>query len=232
VKKVFNDPATGLPQEFWGRVHFRGAQLRPNYFLVLFHDGDFQAATMAVVKKLLVAEDVQLPAGVSIPLLTADEVWNMMLRDETAPAVASAAVAGYGFLPAAISLQDCQLLFSSVDFSRVAHLSHPGCISQQLHTQMRQLGVSLRAAASAADASAAVLVSSQPETAMAAIAAAEQLRPAFLALYQPGFQLSTQLSAYLQRKQQQRQGVSRAGKGGIWFFIVFGPHKVHAWLRI
>eukprot|EP00775_Hariotina_reticulata_P009673 gene9673-biopygen11573 len=34
VKKVFDDPLSGHARVFWGRVHFRGAQMRPNYFLV------------------------------------------------------------------------------------------------------------------------------------------------------------------------------------------------------
>jgi len=32
VKKAFQDPVSGQPKLFWGRVHFRSAQARPNYF--------------------------------------------------------------------------------------------------------------------------------------------------------------------------------------------------------
>eukprot|EP00775_Hariotina_reticulata_P014957 gene14957-biopygen24 len=126
VNKVFDDPLSGQARVFWGRVHFRGAQMRPNYFLVMYEDGDFQAATVTAVKKILVAESEQLPAGVHVPVLSAEQVYDLMLREESSPAVASAAMAGTCFVPAAISMQDLLLLFSSADLSRVAGLSYPG----------------------------------------------------------------------------------------------------------
>eukprot|EP00775_Hariotina_reticulata_P015099 gene15099-biopygen1244 len=35
VKKLFDDPLTGQLKVYWGRVHFRGALARPNYYLIM-----------------------------------------------------------------------------------------------------------------------------------------------------------------------------------------------------
>jgi hypothetical protein len=231
VKKVFNDPLSGQARVFWGRVHFRGAQMRPNYFLVVYEDGDFQAATVTAVKKILVAESEQLPAGVHVPVLSAEQVYNMMLREESSPAVASAAMAGACFVPAAISAQDLLLLFSSTDLSRVAYLSYPGSIPQQLQLQMQQLGVQLKPALTASAASAAVMVSAQQASLASALIAAEQLQPAFVAAYQPGFSLSHQVESVLCSKRRQGQGALCVGKAGVWLLFTFGVFKLHAWLR-
>eukprot|EP00775_Hariotina_reticulata_P015083 gene15083-biopygen1078 len=218
VKKVFDDPLSGQARVFWGRVHFRGAQMRPNYFLVMYEDGDFQAATVTAVKKILVAEREQLPAGVHVPVLSVEQVYDLMLREESSPAVASVAMAGTCFVPAAISMQDLLLLFSSADLSRVAGLSYPGSIPQQLQLQMQQLGVQLKPALTASAASAAVIVSAQQASLASALRAAEQLQPAFVAAYQPGFHLSHQVEIFLCSKSRREQGGLWVGKDGAYMF--------------
>jgi len=110
----------------------------------------------------------------------------MMLTESSQP-VAAAAVLD-SFVPADVSVQDMMLLLSSVDLSRVAHLSSPGSVSQPLQSSMQQLGLPLRAAWSAAEASAAVLVTSQPTcTAMAALAERGQLRASLHSLVSARF---------------------------------------------
>eukprot|EP00775_Hariotina_reticulata_P003574 gene3574-biopygen5271 len=190
VKKVFDDPLSGQARVFWGRVHFRGAQMRPDYFLVVYEDGDFQAATVTAV-------------------------YNMMLREESSPAVASAAKARTCFVPASISTQDLLLLFSSADLSRVANISYPGSIPQQLQLQTQQLGVQLKPALTASAASATVIVSAQQASLASALrVSAEQLQPAFVAAYQPGFHLSHQVEIFLCSKSRREQGGLWVGKDG------------------
>jgi hypothetical protein len=195
VKRSFYDPVTKKKRVFWGRVHFRGVQSRPNYFIILYEDGDWQTATAASLKKFLMPENTQLPAGMSIPSLTAEEIYQLCYTGDSQPTAAAAAVVPGPFVSVNVPLQDMQLLLNKLDLSRVAFLSYPGNVSQQLQAAMQQIGVTLKSARSAETASAAVLISSQPESVMAALAAARQLQPAFVALYQPGFQLTAELSS-------------------------------------
>eukprot|EP00775_Hariotina_reticulata_P005639 gene5639-biopygen7440 len=65
VIKVWNDSVTGQPRPYWGRVHFRGAEYRSNYFVVVYEDGDYHAATVTAVKKLLQPEFVSVPKWVA-----------------------------------------------------------------------------------------------------------------------------------------------------------------------
>jgi hypothetical protein len=60
------DPSTGLPANYWGRVHYRGAQYRPYYFLVVYQDGATQQVTRRGLTKWLMPAATQLPAGVEI----------------------------------------------------------------------------------------------------------------------------------------------------------------------
>lgn len=65
--KSKHDPATGLPASYWGRVHYRGPQYRPYYFLVVYEDGATQQVTRRALAKWLMPADTQLPAVVVIP---------------------------------------------------------------------------------------------------------------------------------------------------------------------
>jgi hypothetical protein len=231
VKRSFYDPVTKKKRVFWGRVHFRGVQSRPNYFIILYEDGDWQTATAASLKKFLMPENTQLPAGMSIPSLTAEEIYQLCYTGDSQPTAAAAAIVPGPFVSVNVPLQDMQLLLNKLDLSRVAFLSYPGNVSQQLQAAMQQIGVTLKSARSADTASAAVLISSQPESVMAALAAARQLQPAFVALYQPGFQLTAELSSYLQHQQQQQHGGIMVGREGVWLLFTFGVFTISTWLR-
>ena len=65
--KSKHDPATGLPASYYGKVHYRGAQFRPYYFLVVYQDGATQEATRRALTKWLMPVGTQLPASVVIP---------------------------------------------------------------------------------------------------------------------------------------------------------------------
>jgi hypothetical protein len=161
VKRSFYDPITKKKRVFWGRVHFRGVQARPNYFIILYEDGDWQTATTASLKKFLMPENTQLPA-VSIPTLTAEEIYQLCYTGDSQPTAAAAAVISEPFVSVNVPLQDMQLLLNKLDLSRVAFLSYHGNVSQQLQAAMQQIGLPLKSALSADTASAAVLSDYQP----------------------------------------------------------------------
>jgi len=177
-------------------------------------------------------ENTQLPAGVSIPSLTAEEIYQLCYTGDSQPTAAAAAVISGPFVSVNVPLQDMQLLLNRLDLSRVAFLSYPGNVSQQLQAAMQQIGLPLKSAHSADTASAAVLTTSQPASVMAALAAAQQLQPAFIALYQPGFQLTAELSKVLQRQQQQQHGGILVGREGLWVLFTFSSLTLSRWFRI
>jgi hypothetical protein len=63
----FDDPATGRERPYWGRLHYMGAQRRPEYFDVHFDDGEVYNYTMAEAKAHLQPPHVVLPAGMQLP---------------------------------------------------------------------------------------------------------------------------------------------------------------------
>ena len=65
VCKVFNDPATGRPAEFWGTVRYRGAVSAPHYFEVTYTDGDSETMALAALRRIL------RPAGTRLPVALA-----------------------------------------------------------------------------------------------------------------------------------------------------------------
>jgi hypothetical protein len=67
VKKIFFDPISRQPRPYWGRVHFKGALSRPDYYLVMWEDGEQWDCGNRQLNPLLQAEDTQLPEGVYIP---------------------------------------------------------------------------------------------------------------------------------------------------------------------
>jgi hypothetical protein len=67
VKKVFFDPISRQPRPYWGRVHFKGALSRPDYYLVMWEDGEQWDCGNRQLNPLLQSEDTRLPEGVYIP---------------------------------------------------------------------------------------------------------------------------------------------------------------------
>jgi len=67
VKKLFFDPITKQRRFYWGRVHFQGAMERPNYYMIVYEDGDTQTMGNRQLNQVLQPEGTCLPAGVSVP---------------------------------------------------------------------------------------------------------------------------------------------------------------------
>jgi hypothetical protein len=66
VRRLYPD-ASGRMAPFWGRVHFRGVQHRPWYFLVVYQDGQEEECTMRKLTNIVQPEGTTLPTGVHIP---------------------------------------------------------------------------------------------------------------------------------------------------------------------
>jgi hypothetical protein len=67
VKRLFFDPITKQRRFYWGRVHFQGAMERPNYYMIVYEDGDTQTMGNKQLNQVLQPEGTCLPAGVSVP---------------------------------------------------------------------------------------------------------------------------------------------------------------------
>lgn len=63
----FIDPNLGQKRPFWGRVHYKGALRRPQYFDVHFEDGDIYQYSVAELKPLLQPVGSAPPAGIILP---------------------------------------------------------------------------------------------------------------------------------------------------------------------
>eukprot|EP00775_Hariotina_reticulata_P000616 gene616-biopygen1270 len=74
VQKVFFDPSSGQPRPYWGRVHFKGPLARPDYYLVMWEDGEQWECGNRQLNPLLQPEGTGLPAGLVIPAPPADFV--------------------------------------------------------------------------------------------------------------------------------------------------------------
>jgi hypothetical protein len=67
IVQNFVDSKTEQLRPYWGRLHYMGAQRRPDYFDVHFDDGDIYNYTMTEVKHLLQPVGATPPAGATIP---------------------------------------------------------------------------------------------------------------------------------------------------------------------
>eukprot|EP00877_Chromochloris_zofingiensis_P007303 jgi/Chrzof1/2826/Cz12g00080.t1 len=64
ITRKFNDPASGKPRTYWGRIHFRGALHRPYCHHVIFEDGETGMFTTTSLKGRSIKV---MPAGTSLP---------------------------------------------------------------------------------------------------------------------------------------------------------------------
>jgi hypothetical protein len=210
--------------------------VRPNYFIAVYEDSDYEVLSAAAAKRLLQPADAQLPQGVIIPELDPQMLWRLGHTDaqerdaaarELQQQLAAAAVQ-LPLLTAVPPAKDLRQLLNSLDLSRVAYTADPVCCNQQLQQQLLQLGIPhlLQLPPTAA---AIIIMAVQPASATAAITAALALQPAFTACYLPGEQLTAHL---LQRlRQQQSWTVLRAG-GGCWVCIASGALPIQHWLTV
>jgi hypothetical protein len=235
IRKSWVLPGSNSRRWFWGRLHYRGPLVRPNYFIAVYEDSDYEVLSAAAAKRLLQPADAQLPQGVIIPELDPQMLWRLghtdpQERDAAARELQQQLAAAAVQLPLLTALppaKDLRLLLNSLDLSRVAFTADPVCCNQQLQQHLLQLGIPhlLQPPPTAA---AIIIMAVQPASATAAITAALALQPAFTACYLPGEQLTAHLLQQLQ--QHLSWTVLRAG-GGCWVCIASGAFPVEHWVH-
>jgi hypothetical protein len=226
IRKAFRQPRSNQQRVYWGRLHYRGPQFRPNYFLVIYEDGDDETLTTAQARKLLPASTEQPPPGTSIPALTQEQILQCTAAAACVQHHAAAALTAVQQQATQPPPADVRLLLSSVDFSRVVATADPVCGSQPLQRQHQQQGQQHQLQPPRLPG-AAYLMAVQPSAAAAAIAAALSQQPAFLACYVPGQQLP---AAVQQLLQQQRSPAVLRGMGGSWVCVAAGVLDISSWL--
>ena len=227
ILKSFRQPSSQQQRKFWGRLHFRGPLHRPHYLLAAYEDGDSETFTAAAVKAFLQPPDTQLPPGVSIPMLTQEQVMQYTAAAACLQQQAAAALAAVQQQTTLPPAADVRQLLCSVDLSRVAVTADPVCGNQPLQSQLQRHGLQQQLQRPVLPA-AAFIMAVKSNTAAAAIAAAISRQPAFLACYVPGQQLPPAVQQLLQ--QQHSMAVLRAG-GGSWACVASGALDVSAWLQ-
>jgi hypothetical protein len=71
IKQPFMDPAIRAKRDYWGQLHYRGAEHRPHYFQVVWEDSTTNAASVRAVQRWLQPPGVEPPPTVCIPALNA-----------------------------------------------------------------------------------------------------------------------------------------------------------------
>ena len=234
VYKSWAEPGRGR-KWYWGRLYYRGALNRPNYFIATYEDGDYETLTTAAAMKVLKPASTKLPAGVVIPPLS-QEARDQLTEQAAAAQQRSSAIAAtvqqqqHHSLP---SLQDTVQLLDAVDLSRVSCTADPVCRNsqlqqqlqlagrrqqqrqQQLQQQQQVIGPSPHKAAHLMQQppmpAAVYIMAVQPSAAAAAITVALSRQPAFLACFVPAPQPSSELRELVQ--QQGSAAVLRVGGG-------------------
>jgi uncharacterized Zn finger protein (UPF0148 family) len=56
IVKKYRDPETKVFKPYWGKLTFRGAQWRPNYFMIEYTDGDRETMTLTAARKHIMRE--------------------------------------------------------------------------------------------------------------------------------------------------------------------------------
>lgn len=226
VCRPFKDPATGSTRTFWGRVQYRGKQYRPQYFTVVYEDGDSHTATTAALRKWLMPAEQQLPAGITIPDRDSDD---------TAAAGSVQHLQQQWQQPAALPLPsmllpagELQPLLQQLDFSRCMAAADPVCCSHQLHACWTQAGGAFLPLNPGMPAPLLVMAPAT-HALTAALAAAFALQPAFVACYIAGFNLPPELDPLVRQLQQQQRAAVIVGQQGQWLCCTFGAFCISNW---
>eukprot|EP00775_Hariotina_reticulata_P015084 gene15084-biopygen1096 len=64
IHKSWAEPGKSSRRWFWGRLHYRGPLTRPNYFVAVYEDSDYEIMSAATAKRFLKPAGTQLPAGI------------------------------------------------------------------------------------------------------------------------------------------------------------------------
>eukprot|EP00775_Hariotina_reticulata_P005403 gene5403-biopygen7207 len=149
IHKSWAEPGKSSRRWFWGRLHYRGPLSRPNYFVAVYEDSDYEIMSAATAKRFLKPAGTQLPAGISIPevsqqLLQQLASTDLQEREAAAQNLQQQLTAAAAVMPLSVAVPssaDTKLLLSSLDLSRVAFTADPISSNHQLQAQLQQHGV-------------------------------------------------------------------------------------------
>ena len=161
IVKKYRDPVSKKFKQYWGKLTFRGAEWRPNYFMVKYADGDEETMTLAAARKRVMrAGTVPDAPVVSFTVMATVAAlppqWNLrdprqlksalgMLMpgewDNTYLTQLMTALAGMMSPPAAAITVDMQPLLSAVDFSGARVVLDPWCGAGAVQAPLEHLGI-------------------------------------------------------------------------------------------
>jgi hypothetical protein len=180
ITRVFKDPITKRPRTYWGKLHYLGPHSRPNYFRVIYEDGDEQAMSTAVAKKHLKSEGTQLPAGVSIP----EPATLAMLQQQLICCLGQGipATAVQQLTAAAVPAQAIELLVDFMQSSLELPLYDPLTFSQSTAAALQSYGLQL-SLSQPHSGCVGMIVSPAADSLTACLSALKQLRFKWAACY-------------------------------------------------
>eukprot|EP00878_Enallax_costatus_P000909 GHUV01001039.1.p1 GENE.GHUV01001039.1~~GHUV01001039.1.p1 ORF type:complete len:2125 (+),score=442.77 GHUV01001039.1:122-6376(+) len=227
IRQPFKDPTTGRRRLFWGKLHYRGEQFRPNYFLAVYEDGDSQYLSMQMAKKWLTPEGTTLPADVSIPTPT-----SLLARAADVPTQSfylESSTGNHLFPCANVPTCDLQLLARFVQLSLAQHLADPitGNQQWQLMSGNRPFAVTGRLP----HAATALFMSPTPSSLVPALHRALALKPAVVICYASNLVLPPAVEQLLQAFKAQQLATAVRGVHGWWFVITKSPLRIDLWLQ-
>jgi hypothetical protein len=235
IHKSWAEPGKSSRRWFWGRLHYRGPLSRPNYFVAVYEDSDYEIMSAATARRLLKPAGTQLPAGISIPevsqqLLQQLASTDLQEREAAAQNLQQQLTAAAAVMPLSVAVPssaDTKLLLSSLDLSRVAFTADPISSNHQLQAQLQQHGV-VHMLQQPPFPAAIIIMAMQPASAASSLQLALARQPAFLACFIAGHELPAAVQRLLQQRQLQH-AVIKAG-GGLWLCLSAGALDTHHYL--
>jgi hypothetical protein len=235
VKKTFNDPSTGQPRQFWGRVHYLGPLSRPNYYHIVYEDGDTEIMGNRKLNQILQPEEVQLPAGVSIPM-PVDPIAAAAQVFSSAPMQQVVRDRGFGTIsvPAApVPISDLQQLTRLISIGLAQYCWDPITCSDLWRSYVHSVPCYCQPnlPAGVRPSSAVILTAPVVQYILHAVKQALQCKPAAIVCYVPTAWIPSPVWQLLQAlKQQQRAAMFRVSAG--WWLVISRPAlPVRHWLR-
>jgi transposase InsO family protein len=227
VLKPFKDPATGYQRKYWGRISYLGELARPYYLHVMYEDGDSETATVTGTQRYLVAPDVQLPAGVTIPGPGSNG------SEQGAGQSVAAAASSLTPLPSIIvPLLAWQQLHKHVQLSWAQCVADPITCSNQWHARLTQYKVPFECTQGPVGPATAVFCAPTPEAAWGAIQRVLQMRPVFAAVYmRAGTVLPSLCRDMLHQLISNHRALLVPAVTGRWLLLAGGHFGIRAWLK-
>jgi hypothetical protein len=238
VQREFTDTRSKQTRMYWGRLHFMGAEQRPYYFRAVYDDGDSHDVTVAGVKRYLLPEGTQLPAGVTIPtpadLVAASAVRSRQLHWQPQQQQQLTSSSRNGQVVAVQAVQvpaaDIRLLQQTVRLSRIQALTDPVTFSTQWQSVFSRSRCPVSNSAVGHGAT-AVVIAPVRQGVLQAVHAALQQHPVVLLCYVPTLWLPVGLHTLTQALKQQNRAVAVRGQHGWWIIISRKGINVDTWLH-